>query len=94
MATIKTDATTVEVKKERGEICKIGNKEYFIRAPKAKDMIALEKKFQTHTSQFAQGLLLISHLSEDLTFEMLEDMYVDDLTEVFAVFEKLMPAKS
>lgn len=78
----------------RGEICTIDGRQYFIKAPKARDMIKLEKEFQKHNSVFAQGLLLVAQQCDELTFEELQDMYVDDLEEVFAVFEKLMNLKS
>ena len=88
---IKTVEKSEEQKvTRRGEICKIAGKEYFVRAPKAKDMIALEDKFKNVTSAFSQGLLMVDHLCDEITYAELIELYVDDLTEVFEVFDKLL----
>ena len=88
-----TESQEKKVSEVRGEICEINGKTYFIRAPKAKDMMEIEKKLEKYSSTFAQGLLTIAHLCDDLTFEELSEMYVDELNPLFAVFDKLMPAK-
>lgn len=87
---IKTVDKTEETKvTRRGELCTIQGKEYFVRAPKAKDMVALEGKFKEITSSFSQGLLMIDHLCDELSYDELLEMYFDDLQDVFRVFDKL-----
>lgn len=86
---------TVVTAAPRGEYCTIRDVRYFIRYPKAKDMISLEKLFVTKdASSFTQALLMIQELSEDksLTYEYLEDLYLDELTEALELFQKLLPS--
>jgi uncharacterized protein with gpF-like domain len=85
------DTTSTE-KKVRGDMCKIGEKEYFIRTPKGKDMIAIEHRFLKTKSSYEQALILVDYLCEEITLEELKDMYADELTDVFNVFEKIFPA--
>lgn len=88
------NGTDIQTNKARGELCTIRGKEYYIRYPKAKDMISLEKTFSAkNAGSFTQALLMIQELSEDknLTYEFLEDLYLDELTDALELFQKLLP---
>lgn len=69
---------------------------YSIRYPKASDMLVLERTFEENaaTTPFAQALYMVERLCDDeeLTFEYLMDLYLDELTPILELFNKLMPA--
>lgn len=75
--------------------CTIRGVEYNVRLPKAKDMIAIEKRFKDYKdSNIMQALLLVSSLSVngELTLDFLEDLYMDELKPVIDLTEKLLPS--
>lgn len=90
---VKTVEAKVEKSiKPRGKYITLEDKEYFIRKPKAKDMVEIEKVTSKEQSQFMQGLIIVSHLCDDLTVDYLLDLYVEDLNQVFDVFNELLPS--
>lgn len=91
--TIETVAEKTEVKKSRGVEITLEGKKYFIRKPKAKDFIAIEERVGERTSNFIQGLVMVDVLCDELNYDYLIDLYVEDLNPIFEAFELLMPAE-
>lgn len=86
------EKTEEKVKSSKGVTITLDGKSYFVRKPKAKDMVEIEKVTANETSQFMQGLTIVSHLCEELSVEFLLDQYVEDLNPVFDAFNELLPA--
>ena len=91
--TIEAVAEKTEVKKQRGVEITLEGKKYFIRKPKAKDFITIEERVGEKTSNFIQGLVMVDVLCDELSYEYLEDLYIEDLGPIFDAFEQLMPAQ-
>lgn len=92
MAVKKIEEVSAAPTKVRGESFELEGKTHFVRVPKAKDMIELEKILAKEESQFGQGLKTVAFLCDSLEYEDLLDVYVPDLTVVFEVFDKILPA--
>lgn len=93
-AVIETETKTAEVKKTNGVTITLEGKPYFVRKPKGRDMVEIEKITAKEQSQFMQGLIIVSHLCEELETDYLLDLYVEDLNSVFDAFNELLPANA
>lgn len=92
MSVKKIEQEAVAVKEVRGEYFELDGKKHFVKVPKAKDMIALEKILAGEESQFGQGLRTVAYLCDSIEYEDLLEVHVPDLNVVFEVFEKILPS--